>query len=36
MHAPPVALEQVEGALEIQHAILQSELATLMALMERD
>ena len=34
-HAPPVALEQVEGALEAQRAILQSELATLKSLMER-
>ena len=29
LHAPPVALEQVEGALEAQRATLQSELATL-------
>jgi len=35
LHAPPVALEQVEGALEAQHALLQSELATLKSLMER-
>lgn len=35
LHAPPVALEQVEGALEAQRATLQSELATLKALMER-
>ena len=35
LHAPPVALEQVEGALEAQRAILQSELATLKSLMER-
>jgi hypothetical protein len=35
LHAPPVALELVEGALEAQRAILSSELATLKALMER-
>ena len=35
LHAPPVALEQIEGALEAQRAILQSELATLKSLMER-
>ena len=35
LHAPPVALEQVEGALEAQRAVLQSELATLKLLMER-
>jgi len=35
LHAPPVALEQVEGALEAQRATLRSELATLKALMER-
>ena len=35
LHAPPVALEQVEGALEAQRAILQSELATLKSLMEQ-
>jgi hypothetical protein len=34
LHATPVALEQVEGALEAQRATLQSELATLKALME--
>jgi hypothetical protein len=34
LHAPPVALEQVEGAFEAQRALLQSELATLKALME--
>ena len=36
LHAPPVALELVEGALEAQSAILQSELATLKSLLERD
>jgi len=35
LHAPPVALEQIEGALEVQRATLQSELATLKALMEQ-
>jgi len=35
LHAPPVSLEEVEGALETQRGILQSELATLKALMER-
>jgi hypothetical protein len=35
LHAPPVALEEVEGALEAQRAVLQSELATLKLLMER-
>ena len=35
LHAPPVALEQVEGALETQRALLQSELATLKSLMEQ-
>ena len=35
LHAPPVALEQLEGALDAQRAILTSELATLKALMER-
>ena len=34
LHAPPVGLEQVEGALEAQSATLRSELATLKALME--
>jgi hypothetical protein len=34
LHAPPVALEQVEGALEAQRATLRSELATLKSLME--
>ena len=35
LHAPPVALEHVEGALDAQRALLQSELATLKSLMER-
>ena len=35
LHAPPVALEQVEGALDVQRAALTSELATLKALMEQ-
>ena len=35
LHAPPVALERVEGALEAQRATLRSELATLKSLMER-
>ena len=34
LHAPPVALEEVEGALKAQRALLQAELATLKALME--
>lgn len=34
LHAPPVALEQVEGALEAQSATLRSELATLKSIME--
>ena len=34
LHAPPVALEQVEGALEAQIERLRSELATLKSLME--
>lgn len=34
LHAPPVALERIEGALEAQSATLRSELATLKALME--
>lgn len=35
LHAPPVALEHVEGALDAQRRLLQSELATLKSLMER-
>ena len=35
LHAPPVALEHVEGALDAQRALLQSELATLKSLMEK-
>src|SRR5262245_28440670 len=35
LHAPPVALEEVEGALEAQRTLLQSELAALKSLMER-
>jgi hypothetical protein len=35
LHAPPVALEQIEGALEAQRVTLTSELATLKALMEK-
>lgn len=34
LHAPPVALEQIEGALEAQRVTLRSELATLKSLME--
>lgn len=34
LHAPPVPLEQVEGALEAQSATLRGELATLKSLME--
>jgi len=34
LHAPPIALEQLEGALEAQRATLRSELATLKSLME--
>jgi hypothetical protein len=34
LHAPPVALEHVEGALEAQRATLETELATLKSLME--
>ena len=35
LHAPPVALEQLEGTLEAQRATLQSELGKLKSLMER-
>ena len=35
LHAPPVALEHVEGALDAQRALLRSELATLKSLMEQ-
>jgi uncharacterized protein YndB with AHSA1/START domain len=35
LHAPPVPLEQVEGALDVQRATLRSELATLKSLLER-
>jgi hypothetical protein len=35
LHAPPVALEHVEGALDAQRARLESELATLKSLIER-
>jgi hypothetical protein len=35
LHAPPVPLEQVEGALAAQRVLLRSELATLKSLMER-
>jgi hypothetical protein len=35
LHAPPVALEHVEGALDAHRALLQSELATLKSLVER-
>jgi hypothetical protein len=34
LHAPPVALEQLEGALDAQSVILRSELATLKSLLE--
>jgi hypothetical protein len=34
LHAPPVALEEVEGALEAQRVTLNSELATLKEVME--
>ena len=34
LHAPPVALEQVEGALEAQISTLKTELATLKSLLE--
>ena len=35
LHAPPVPLEQLEGALDVQRAALQTELATLKSLLER-
>ena len=35
LHAPPVPLEQVEGALDVQRATLRSELSTLKNRMER-
>jgi hypothetical protein len=35
LHAPPVPLEQLEGALDVQRATLQTELATLKSLLER-
>ena len=35
LHAPPVTLEHVEGALDAQRRLLQSELATLKSLMEQ-
>jgi hypothetical protein len=35
LHAPPVALEHVEGTLDTQRTQLRSELATLKSLMER-
>ncbi|HYM26053.1 MAG TPA: SRPBCC family protein [Vicinamibacterales bacterium] len=35
LHAPPVPLEQLEGALDAQRATLQRELATLKSVMER-
>jgi hypothetical protein len=35
LHAPPVALEDIEGALDAQRVLLQSELTTLKSLMER-
>jgi hypothetical protein len=34
LHAPPVALEQIEGTLEAQRAALRTELAELKALLE--
>lgn len=34
LHAPPAALERIEGALDAQSATLRSELATLKSLME--
>jgi hypothetical protein len=35
LHAPPVALEEIEGAFEAQRTLLTSELATLKSVMER-
>ena len=35
LHAPPVALEQIEGALEAQRVTLASELVTLKSLLEQ-
>ncbi|HZO13402.1 MAG TPA: SRPBCC family protein [Polyangiaceae bacterium] len=35
LHAPPVPLEDLEGALEVQITTLRQELSTLKALMER-
>ena len=35
LHAPPIALELIEGVLEAQRAQLTSELATLKSLMEK-
>ena len=35
LHAPPVALEQIEGALEAQRGTLASELVTLKSLLEQ-
>jgi hypothetical protein len=35
LHAPPVALELIEGALEAQRATLRSELATLKSVIEQ-
>ena len=35
LHAPPVPLEQLEGALDAQRAALETELATLKSLLER-
>lgn len=35
LHAPPLAFEDIEGALDAQRALLQSELAALKSLMER-
>ena len=35
LNAPPVGIEEVEGAREAQRALLQSELATLKSLIEQ-